>query len=483
MSVSDSQPQAKATRPVCAKKKRFPKVPVTTAPLQPLSLTPQQKLMGQLLPASVLNQLAQQHNAYDERRRKVTCVVFFWMALLAFGPGGLVTLHQLITYVLVAQLVAGASLTCASLSKEAVSENLRERPWQFFAAILTYLLLTYADLWRQLAGQPQPVVVEQLQVWLVDATTMRVTQRLLQLFPARATGKRKEWAALKLHLGLRLFHSVPEVLAITPEKQNERKTGFLRPPGEAVLYIFDLGYWAYKLFDTIIDHGQHFLSRLRQDCNPLVLAVTLGDPHWIGQRLKSIQLTGQQVDLTVHLSSDNSAQPQMRHDVRLVGQWIERDSEWHLYVTSLLDSARYSASVLMDLYRLRWQIEILFRNLKCVLRIANFVSTTDNGIRIQIYAALIHYVLTHLVILKAMHLTGRTYEDFSLPYCLEGVQEVLRQTRTLVMQGVSPDWQTLEAQLLLVVITKGLRPNRKRTRLISQVKVQLQTLAASARSP
>ena len=111
MSVSDSHPQPKATRPVFAKKKRFPKVPVVTAPLQPLSLTPQQKLMGQLLPASVLTQLAQQHHAYDERRRKVTCVVFFWMALWAFGPGGRVTLHQLITSVLVAQLVAGVGLT------------------------------------------------------------------------------------------------------------------------------------------------------------------------------------------------------------------------------------------------------------------------------------------------------------------------------------------------------------------------------------
>ena len=43
------------------------------------------------------------------------------------------------------------------------------------------------------------------------------------------------------------------------------------------------------------------------------------------------------------------------------------------------------------MYRLRWQIEILFRNLKHVLRMANFVSTTENGLRIQMYAALIHY--------------------------------------------------------------------------------------------
>jgi hypothetical protein len=63
-------------------------------------------------------------------------------------------------------------------------------------------------------------------------------------------------------------------------------------------------------------------------------------------------------------------------------------------------------------------IEILFRNLKCVLRIAHFVSTTENGIRLPIYAVLIHYVLTHLVILKAMQETGQSFERLFPPLLL-----------------------------------------------------------------
>lgn len=452
--------------------------------MEPPHVTPDQQLMGQLMSANVLRQLARRCNADDERRRKLTCVVFFWTAVLAFGPGRVVTLQHLVTYALVTHLVAGVSVTFGSLSKEAVSENFRERPWQFFAAVLGYLLTTYAELWQQLAGQPSALVVEQLQVWLVDATVMRVAMCLFPLFPARATGKRAKWAGVKLHLGLRLFRSLPEVLALTPEKQNEQRCNFLRPSSEAVLYILDLGYWAYKLFDTIVDRRQHFLSRLRQDCNPLIVAVTLGDPQWVGKRLKSLVLTGQQVDLMVHLSSSNIAHPQMRHDVRLVGHYLARDQVWHLYVTSLLDTVHYPVSVLVDLYRLRWQIEILFRDLKCVLRIANFVSTTENGIRIQIYASLIHYVLTHLLILKAMQATGHRFEDFSIPYCLDAVQQVLQQSGQLVLKDAHPNWDQLEERLLKVIIIKGLRPNRKRQRLITSVKAQLQlTISAPARGP
>jgi len=102
-----------------------------------------------------------------------------------------------------------------------------------------------------------------------------------------------------------------------------------------------------------------------------------------------------------------------------------------------------------------------------------FLGSTS-GIRIQIYATLIHYVLTHLVILKAMQVTGHKFKDFSIPYCLDAVQQVLQLTGQLVMKGSRPDWDQLEAQLLRAMITKGLRPNRNRKRLITVVKAQLE---------
>jgi putative transposase len=312
---------------------------------------------------------------------------------------------------------------------------------------------------------------------LVDASVMRVARQLIEIFPANRNGKIEAWAALKLHATFRLFRGVPAVLALSPQKKNERKISFLRPVGEAALYIFDLGYWTYALFDTIIERQQHFISRLRQDCNPRILKVYVGRAEWVGHRLKELTLTGQQVDLLVQLSSDNPKNPQMRQRVRLVGQWITKDQAWHLYITSLLVWQKYPVILIVDLYRLRWQIEILFRNLKCVLQMDNFVSTTENGVRIQIYAALIHYVLTQLVMLKAAQETGRPLEDFSVPYCLEAVQHVLTYTGELIRNNQAPNWEQLEKWLVAAVIAKGLRPNRKRKPLIDQVSARLRRTA------
>lgn len=486
MSIRTSKPKRKSQPKSQPKPQRFnratPKERRTH--VEPPALTPDQTLMSRLLPITTLTTLARQWNAGDVRQRKLTCTVFFWMAVLAFGPGGPITLHKVITYALVASLMSALGAAQGALSKEAVSENFRERPWQFFAAVFQYLLTAYATLWSGLAGQPNLCVVQDLQVLLIDATVMRVAQRLIEVFPASANGKCQDWAAVKLHTAFRLFRGVPEVLALTPQKKNERKIDFLRPFGQGVLYVFDLGYWTYELFDTIIERHQHFITRLRKDCNPLILAVYVGDPTWVGKRLKTIKLTGRAVDLLVNLSSANPANPQMRHDLRLVGQWNRGAKRWHLYVTSLLDGQAYPLTLIVDLYRLRWQIEILFRNLKHVLRVANFVSTTDNGIRIQIYAALIHYVLTHLIILKAAAETGRPLEDFSIPYCLDAVQQVLQQARPLVLRGLTPNWEKLEARMVQAVIALGLRPNRKRKPLIATVKRRLRhTAPLSAGGP
>jgi len=479
MSIPASRRKAKPKRQPAAKSQRFHRATPKErrAKVESPALTLDQNLLSRLLPSSVLMALARRHSAADVRQRKLTVTMFFWMAVLAFGPGGPITLHQVLTYVVVASLMSGVGAAPVALSKEAVSENFRERPWPFFAAVLQYLLTTYATLWSTLTGQSNLVVVQDLRVLLIDATVMRVAHRLMDVFPASANGKCSEWAALKLHTALHLFRGVPEVLALTPQRKNERKISFLRPIGEAVLYIFDLGYWTYTLFDTIIDRQQQFISRLRGDCNPLIQAVYQGDPAWVGQRLKEIRLTGGAVDCLVHLSSANPKNPQMRHDVRLVGQWNRGAKCWHLYVTSLVAWQTYPLILIVDLYRLRWQIEILFRDLKHVLRIANFVSTTENGVYLQIYAALIHYVLTHLILLKAAQETGRPLEDFSVPYCLDAVQQVLQQARPLVVRGQAPDWDALEAGMIRAVIAVGLRPNRRRTPLITTVKRRLRRTA------
>ena len=51
------------------------------------------------------------------------------------------------------------------------------------------------------------------------------------------------------------------------------------------------------------------------------------------------------------------------------------------------------ASVVVELYRYRWQIEIFFRWFKCVLKCKHLFAESENGMALQFYAALIASLL------------------------------------------------------------------------------------------
>src|SRR5229473_3729405 len=74
-------------------------------------------------------------------------------------------------------------------------------------------------------------------------------------------------------------------------------------------------------------------------------------------------------------------------------------------VTNRLD---LDADLVAVAYRYRWAVELFFRWVKCVLGCRHLVSQTANGVRMQVYVALIASLLISLWVGRAP--TKRTYE-------------------------------------------------------------------------
>ena len=55
------------------------------------------------------------------------------------------------------------------------------------------------------------------------------------------------------------------------------------------------------------------------------------------------------------------------------------------------------AKEIADLYKRRWQIELFFRLMKQTLKITHLIGRSENAVRIQIAAALIAFLLLHLL--------------------------------------------------------------------------------------
>ena len=92
--------------------------------------------------------------------------------------------------------------------------------------------------------------------------------------------------------------------------------------------------------------------------------------------------------------------------LRLIRYWDEEQEREFTFITN---ATHVSALQVAELYKNRWQVELFFKWLKQHLKIKRFWGTTENAVRIQIYAAICTYCLVAIV-LHDMKLERSIYE-------------------------------------------------------------------------
>ena len=92
--------------------------------------------------------------------------------------------------------------------------------------------------------------------------------------------------------------------------------------------------------------------------------------------------------------------------LRLVSFFDEEQGREFAFLTN---ETHISSSLVAELYKNRWQIELFFKWLKQHLKIKKFWGTTENAVRIQIYVAICTYLLV-TILKNDMKLERSTYE-------------------------------------------------------------------------
>jgi IS4 transposase len=154
-------------------------------------------------------------------------------------------------------------------------------------------------------------------------------------------------------------------------------------------YVFDLAYYDFAWWAELDTKGCRFVSRLKLNTR---LEVTHEQPTPQGSTIVSdrIGVLPQRMARSQHKPF---ADPVRELWVRIASGKLIR------FVTNDLDAP---AQEIADLYKCRWQIELFFKWIKQNLKIARFLGTSENAIRIQIFVALIAIARKLLISLNAM---------------------------------------------------------------------------------
>ena len=238
---------------------------------------------------------------------------------------------------------------------------------------------------------------------ILDTTTLDLVARLISKFPGGTNKSSKIMKAqARLHLDYNLIKGIPEAVVITEGRTNEKRKAkkLMRRHKGAVIFIIDLGYWCYEFFNEIHQRGSYFVSRLRADCRPKKIK-QLGKGDWL-----------------VEIPQKGGCKK--KNIYRLVRVTIEGVGRCY-WLTNLLDNEKFPPEEIALIYQWRWEIEIFFRDLKHVLRLTRFISYTPNGIKIQIYIALITYILGKLVIQETAERYEVESDKFSFPRAIKAI--------------------------------------------------------------
>jgi len=236
-------------------------------------------------------------------------------------------------------------------------------------------------------------------VMIADRTVLRLHEFLADEYEAR----KEEQAGARLHLLHNATDQTIERLDVANEKTHDSTLFNTGSWLEHRLVLFDRAYFKYRRFALIDENDGHFVSRLKESANPVV---TDELREWRG---RAIPLEGKQIhdvvddlhreyiDVEVEVAFDRrpyaGTQSRDTKRFRVVGVRKEDADDYHLYITNL-PRDEFLPSDLATIYRCRWEVELLFRELKTQYELDEFDTTKKHIVKILLYAALLSLLVS-----------------------------------------------------------------------------------------
>jgi len=278
---------------------------------------------------------------------------------------------------------------CQSPARSTMSDGNAKRNYEVFSDIYQKLLTYYGNVFSK---RPEYKEIEEIKgksIKLVDATVMSVCLNLFDWAKYR-TAK----GGIKAHVSLDEKTMLPEIINITEAKLSDRRgVDSFRYPKDTIV-VDDRGYFDFSLFKQRIDDDNIFVTRMKSNT--------------IVDQIKELDLPEDKdfhilKDEIVKLSSITAIESGISdYELRRVSVYFEemdrKTNKIKPKVIELITNNQdWSASVIAELYKRRWYIETFFKLLKQNLQIKNFLGTTENACKSQIYIAIITYFLLELV--------------------------------------------------------------------------------------
>jgi Transposase DDE domain len=344
---------------------------------------------------------------FIRRLRTVGAADFVWSVVLSRFAGGLPAFDQ-----------------ARRIFQQISGEHIWPRPFQmrFKSAAAVQLMSaafeTAVAPWRHSRRVAHRLARHFPDIVTIDSTIIRLHDRLRRVFP----GQMGTPAELKVTLALSVFGLVPLAARLTSRKIHDSR---LLPdqssfrPGS--LLLFDNAYAAAAELEKLIQGKLKFIAPMRLNGNPIVDEVRRG-PKRIrklvaqapdGLRLAQLLRRGANVkgtwDLNVRVriagGEEHGSLVPMRLVIRPGRKRIRIDTRARPRRRTIVGAFYYltnvdhvwSGEAIAELYRLRWQVELAFKELKQHLSLESVPTRDQHAAQVLVWASLLALVVSRTI--------------------------------------------------------------------------------------
>ena len=301
------------------------------------------------------------------------------------------------------------------------------------------------------------------RIVIQDGCSFAVKDALREHYPGRF--KKQNPAAVELHVTMSVLNESVEQVTLTADTAPERPH---LPSPEALrndLLLADRGYFDREYLGAVDRAGGYFVMRASASVNPKVQGAytwegeALGE--WSGQLLKQgILSKGETVDLDVVWGEGEKAL-----ELRLLARW-NRDEGCHTLLVTNLARSRFSAEQVGQLYRLRWQVELLFKEWKSYANLHAFDTSKAGIAEGLVWTAIAASVLKRYLAQMTQVLRGVEVSTRKVAMCARhGLGDVFRALACGRRRGFLPVLRNLVDYLASNATRSHPKRDRKKGRL------------------
>jgi hypothetical protein len=264
--------------------------------------------------------------------------------------------------------------------RSTLSDANKNRSVEVFASLYNELLKVHGSF---LSDSRITNVVDK-QVKIVDSSTISLFKDILKCVGRKSnTGKSK--GGVKMHTVINADEVVPNLVWFTSSATHDQR--FLKKLScdANTIYVFDKGYNDYNAFQNFTNHQTGFVTRIKDNASIQII-----EQNEIGEHIHC----GVKEDTIITVSvktEDGAIKPLKLRKVRFYDRQNKREFE---FLTNLFEMR---ADMIAAFYKVRWQIEIVFKQLKQNFPLKYFLGDNENAIKIQIYCVLIVNLLMAVI--------------------------------------------------------------------------------------